>query len=149
MSVRIALAQINPTVGDIQGNLDIHRRVLSQAGQGMDIVIFPECSLPGYPAQDLLFESAFRTDLNQALEILASETGDQWVLVGTVRAIGSCPGVPIRKYFSIRHNHSLGTDRSDINSYSDILGLFPIHIRILPVRFCPSPEVSFFFSQFS
>ena len=94
MPLMIALAQINPIVGDIQGNLELHRRILTQVGDRADpstssgqglVVVFPECALPGYPAQDLLFENAFLRDLEEALEALAGEVGEQWIITGTVR----------------------------------------------------------------
>ena len=88
MTWRVALAQINPTVGDISGNLELHREVLSQAGSDSDIIIFPECSLPGYPAQDLLFEQSFLRDISSALKDLTQSVGDFWVIVGTVRREG-------------------------------------------------------------
>ncbi|MFC1547298.1 NAD+ synthase [Candidatus Neomarinimicrobiota bacterium] len=88
MTWRIALAQINPTVGDISGNLELHREILSQVGDNADIIIFPECSLPGYPAQDLLFEQSFLRDLASALMELAKVVADRWVIVGTVRREG-------------------------------------------------------------
>ena len=88
MSLRIALAQINPTVGDIQGNLELIRQTLSRIGTDAQLVVFPEGSLPGYPAQDLLLEKTFLADLQDALEALAGEITDQWVIVGTVRRGG-------------------------------------------------------------
>lgn len=89
MTWQIALAQINPTVGDISGNLELHREILSQVGKEADIIIFPECSLPGYPAQDLLFEKSFLRDLASALKELGQVVGDCWVIVGTVRREGN------------------------------------------------------------
>jgi NAD+ synthase (glutamine-hydrolysing) len=57
---RVSLAQINPTVGDIEGNV---RRVIegiaSARALGADLVAFPELSVTGYPPEDLLFKSAF------------------------------------------------------------------------------------------
>jgi NAD+ synthase (glutamine-hydrolysing) len=57
---RVSLAQINPTVGDIEGNA---RRVIDRLGQaravGANLVAFPELVIPGYPPEDLLFKSAF------------------------------------------------------------------------------------------
>jgi NAD+ synthase (glutamine-hydrolysing) len=88
MSWQIALAQINPTVGDLEGNLDLHRGVLRQLSGQAEMVIFPEGALPGYPAQDLLFGMAFRKDLHTALETLAGEVGEEWVITGTVRQVG-------------------------------------------------------------
>ena len=85
MAVNIALAQIDPTVGDVAGNLALVKKFLSEAPPQAEIVVFPECSLPGYPAEDLLFEAPFLAELHQALEILASESVGRWVIVGTVR----------------------------------------------------------------
>ncbi len=85
MAVNIALAQINPTVGDVAGNLALVKKFLSEAPPQAEIVVFPECSLPGYPAEDLLFEAPFLAELHQALETLASESVGRWVIVGTVR----------------------------------------------------------------
>src|SRR5919197_1474378 len=57
---RVSLAQINPTVGDIEGNV---RRVIDDIGRaralGVDLVAFPELAVTGYPPEDLLFKSAF------------------------------------------------------------------------------------------
>ena len=57
---RVSLAQINPTVGDIEGNT---RRIVDGIGQaralGADLVAFPELAVTGYPPEDLLFKSAF------------------------------------------------------------------------------------------
>ncbi len=95
-----ALAQINPTVGDIQGNLQLIRRTLARIGAKAQLVVFPEGALPGYPAQDLLLERDFIANLQAALEALAGQITDQWVIVGTVReesgsrqaAVGSSRG---------------------------------------------------------
>ena len=57
---RVALAQINPTVGDLAGNVARIRAVLEQArGVGAQLVAFPELAITGYPPEDLLFKSAF------------------------------------------------------------------------------------------
>src|SRR5437763_2357547 len=57
---RVSLAQINPTVGDIEGNT---RRIVDGLAQaralGADLVAFPELAITGYPPEDLLFKSAF------------------------------------------------------------------------------------------
>jgi NAD+ synthase (glutamine-hydrolysing) len=59
-STRIALAQINPTVGDLTGN---EKKILSGIGQakelGADLVAFPELAVPGYPPEDLLLKPSF------------------------------------------------------------------------------------------
>ncbi|HEX2709418.1 MAG TPA: nitrilase-related carbon-nitrogen hydrolase, partial [Candidatus Deferrimicrobium sp.] len=58
--LRLALAQVNATVGDIAGNV---RKVLSACGRareaGANLVVFPEMVLPGYPPEDLLLRASF------------------------------------------------------------------------------------------
>ncbi len=57
--MKIALAQINPTVGDIAGNADLIRRNIGRAkGAGADLVVFPELAIIGYPPKDLLLKPA-------------------------------------------------------------------------------------------
>ncbi len=84
MALRLALAQINPTVGDLAGNA---ARLLSfsrQARQaGADLVLFPEMSLTGYPPEDLLFEPLFLTQTEKTLRhLLPSLPKDMMVVVG-------------------------------------------------------------------
>ncbi len=85
MAVSLALAQINPTVGDVAGNLALVQKYLAEVPPQAEVVVFPECSLRGYPAEDLLFEAPFLAELRESLEALASESGDRWIIVGTVR----------------------------------------------------------------
>jgi len=81
--VRIALAQINPTVGDLVGNAARIREALSEAtAQGAQLVVCPELALTGYPPQDLLCRPRFLASTRQVLEELAAATGDVGVLVG-------------------------------------------------------------------
>lgn len=86
MSVKVAIAQINSTVGDISGNrnkiAEFSRRA---AGQGADIVLTPELSLVGYPPEDLLLRQAFYAKTEEALQALAAELAplkDVHVVVG-------------------------------------------------------------------
>jgi NAD+ synthase (glutamine-hydrolysing) len=73
--VRIALGQIDPTVGDLDGNVDLMIAWASRATEaGADIVVFPELALTGYPPEDLVLRSAFVDDNLAALERLAEET---------------------------------------------------------------------------
>jgi NAD+ synthase (glutamine-hydrolysing) len=65
--VRLALAQVNLTVGDIRGNTRKVLRWLDKADrQGADIVAFPELTLAGYPAEDLLLKKRFLRDCRSA-----------------------------------------------------------------------------------
>src|SRR3954451_1459684 len=59
MNLSIALAQVNPTVGNITSNLALVRRVRdAAAARGADLVVFPELVLVGYPPEDLVLRPA-------------------------------------------------------------------------------------------
>ncbi len=81
--VRIALAQINTTVGDLSGN---ERLVLEYARQaekaGASLIAFPELTLSGYPPEDLLLRRRFLADCEATLSNLARQSGDTALLVG-------------------------------------------------------------------
>src|SRR5688500_571983 len=74
--MRIALAQINPTVGDIAGNT---RKIVEFAArakaQGAGLVVFPELSVTGYPPKDLLLKAQFVEDNLRAVERIAAAVG--------------------------------------------------------------------------
>jgi len=110
--MRIGLAQINTTVGDLAGN---HRRILESyeklVADGAELVLTPELSIPGYPPQDLLLKARF-VPLNFAVvEALAGVVGDVPLLVGYVDSNPEAGqpflnaaallqrGQPIRKFF--------------------------------------------------
>src|SRR5262245_32439443 len=79
----IAVAQLNPTVGDVAGNAQKVRRAREQAA-GADLVIFPELFIAGYPPEDLVLKPAFQAACRQAVEDLARETtSGPGLLVGT------------------------------------------------------------------
>lgn len=71
-NVRIALAQINTTVGDIEGNKQKIIEFIKQAvSYNADVLLFPEMSITGYPPEDLLFKTHFIQDNIKALEEIA------------------------------------------------------------------------------
>jgi NAD+ synthase len=73
----IAVAQLNATLGDIAGNAERVRRARAQAaGQGADLVVFPELFIAGYPPEDLVLKPAFQAACRSAVEQLARETAD-------------------------------------------------------------------------
>jgi len=75
--MRIALAQINPTVGDLAGNTDrIVRAAKEAAVRGAEVVVCPELSITGYPPRDLVEKSSFLEGSERELERLAKETAD-------------------------------------------------------------------------
>jgi NAD+ synthase (glutamine-hydrolysing) len=81
--LRVALAQIDTTVGDIRGNA---RKIAGYIGrardEGASLVVFPELSLTGYPPEDLLLKTGFLDAARSALEELAAQTRGIAALVG-------------------------------------------------------------------
>ncbi len=81
--MRLALCQINATVGDIAGNAQrISDGIRDGAQQGAHLVLFPELALTGYPPEDLLLKEHFLADAATALGQLARETRDVVAIVG-------------------------------------------------------------------
>ncbi|MBF0571751.1 MAG: NAD+ synthase [Candidatus Omnitrophica bacterium] len=83
--LKIALAQINSTVGDLAGNT---RKILQYAAQaqkeGAELVVFPELALCGYPPEDLLLKKHFVADNIKALDALSKKINDVTVIAGFV-----------------------------------------------------------------
>src|SRR3954452_19820216 len=81
--LRVSLAQINVTVGDISGNAQKVREYVERArDEGSQLVIFPELALTGYPPGDLLLKTHFVDAAGAALEDIAREAEDIVALVG-------------------------------------------------------------------
>ncbi|HEY6145332.1 MAG TPA: nitrilase-related carbon-nitrogen hydrolase, partial [Solirubrobacterales bacterium] len=81
--MRVALAQINPTVGDVDGNAAKVAEWIGKARQaGAELVIFPELCIPGYPAEDLYLKRHFLRANQQAVEALAASVQGITALVG-------------------------------------------------------------------
>jgi len=75
MSLSIALAQVDPTVGDVTGNLAIVKRTRDEAGaQGADLVVFPELAVVGYPPEDLVLRPALLAEVEDALADLERDS---------------------------------------------------------------------------
>jgi NAD+ synthase len=82
----IAVAQLNPTVGDISGNLDRARKARAEAARhGADLVAFSELFIAGYPPEDLVLKPAFQAACRSAIEALSRDTADNGpaVLIGS------------------------------------------------------------------
>jgi NAD+ synthase (glutamine-hydrolysing) len=96
-TLRIALAQVNSTVGDIPGNAASVRRWSRAAAEaGAQLVAFPEMMLTGYPIEDLVFRDSFVAASRRALRTLAADLaadglGGLAVVVGYVDADGPAP----------------------------------------------------------
>jgi NAD+ synthase (glutamine-hydrolysing) len=84
MKLRVALAQINPTVGDLAGNaVLIAESVKSAQAQGANLIVFPEMIVTGYPVEDLALRPSFQAASIRAVqEIAASIIGDIVAVVG-------------------------------------------------------------------
>jgi NAD+ synthase (glutamine-hydrolysing) len=84
MKLRVALAQINPTVGDLAGNaVLIAESVKSAQAQGANLIVFPEMIVTGYPVEDLALRPSFQAaSISAVEEIAASITGDVVAVVG-------------------------------------------------------------------
>ena len=91
--MKIALAQINTTVGDISGNeakiLAAYRRAVAA---GSDIVVFPELATTGYPPRDLLLRPRFVTENLASVDRLAAATGEAVMVLGFVGRHEQRPG---------------------------------------------------------
>ena len=86
--MRIALCQINPTVGDLAGNVDrVLRDARRAAEAGADLAVFPELCVTGYPPQDLLDRPAFLDDVDAALRHLSARLPP---------SLGAIVGAPVR-----------------------------------------------------
>lgn len=84
-TLRIALAQINPTVGDLEGNRDKIIDFIRQAMEyGPDIIAFPELAVTGYPPEDLLLKPQFIRDNLNILRDIKEEVWGTTVVVGFV-----------------------------------------------------------------
>jgi NAD+ synthase (glutamine-hydrolysing) len=81
--VRVALAQLNPTVGDIAGNEAKVREQLARAREaGAQLALFPELAVTGYPPEDLLLKEHFLADARAAVERIAADAQGIVALVG-------------------------------------------------------------------
>ena len=81
--MRIGIAQLNSTVGDLEGNLALAIDAYEQlVGQGVDLVVYPELMLCGYPPRDLLLKENFGRDCLNSLQEFARATGPTPGLIG-------------------------------------------------------------------
>lgn len=94
--MRIALAQVNPTVGDIAGNTSLAIHFIHRAKDaGADLVVFPELSVIGYPPKDLLLKPGFIDDNLAAVNRIAQSVGQMSAIVGYADRNHSSVGRPL------------------------------------------------------
>src|ERR1044072_3415465 len=81
--MRLALAQIDPTVGDLEGNRELTlERIEDARTAGADLVLLPELAVTGYPPEDLLLRPGFLRAARESLDEVARATPDVVALVG-------------------------------------------------------------------
>ena len=128
---RLALAQMNPTVGDIKGNTAKIMQYLEQARESRaDLVAFPELAITGYPPEDLLFKTSFLRDNVAAMEQVVAASQGIAVVVGYVK-MGA----------DISNAAALGYDGKLIDVYEKIYlpnyGVFDEDRYFRPGTVCP------------
>jgi NAD+ synthase (glutamine-hydrolysing) len=109
--LRVALCQINTTVGDLDGNVLRILTALAEADEaGCDLAVFPELAVCGYPPEDLLLKPGFVADNRRALDRVAAATGRCAAVVGFVdegrdlyNAAAVCAGGQVRAVYHKRN----------------------------------------------
>lgn len=113
MTTRVVLAQINPTVGDLEGNRQKMIRVLQEAESlKADLVTFPELAITGYPPEDLLFKKSFVKANFSAVRQLLPYTRDLICIVGFVDQVGdllynACALLSNGRFYAAYHKNYL------------------------------------------
>ncbi|MDE2714923.1 MAG: NAD+ synthase [Verrucomicrobiota bacterium] len=111
--MKIALAQINTTVGDFAGNTARLREACERAAElGAELVLAPELAITGYPPRDLLLKSGFIEGNLAALAELAADIGDTALVVGHVGLNADQPGRPATNAVSLLHRGKVVATRS-------------------------------------
>ena len=106
--LRIAVAQFNPIVGDISGNIRLAREAREDARRhGADLVLFPELFIAGYPPEDLVLKPAFVEACEKAMRDFAAETADG--------GPGVIIGLPLRRATGL-HNSVVLIDGGEVKA---------------------------------
>ncbi len=111
--MKLALAQINTTVGDFDGNLALLRAAYERGvAAGVELVVAPELAMTGYPPRDLLLKSGFIEGNLAALESLAQSVGGTGLVVGHVTENERQPGRPAVNAVSFLHQGKIVATRA-------------------------------------
>ena len=103
--MKIAIAQVNATVGDFDGNSDKIAEAWRRADEaGAALIVLPELALCGYPPRDLLAKPAFLRRNREALDALAKRGGSAVAVVGFAAANETDSGRPARNAAAVLHN---------------------------------------------
>ena len=108
----VALAQINPLIGDIAGNVRRIRESIDAAGRtGAHLVLFPELTICGYPPKDLLLKPRFINEMVSSLKSLAEETAKgPAAFVGFVRPSEKSVGRRVRNCLALLKNGKVAAE---------------------------------------
>jgi NAD+ synthase (glutamine-hydrolysing) len=108
--MRITIAQLNPTVGDIKGNLTKIENTLSQFSKQSDLIVFPELFLVGYPPRDLLEKNQFIEETQIAIQKLinvSTHYAQTGILLGAPTQTGKTAGKSLYNSALLIHNGKL------------------------------------------
>jgi NAD+ synthase (glutamine-hydrolysing) len=143
--MRLALVQMNPVVGDLDGNrATIIARLEDAVSAGADLVVFPELAVTGYPPEDLLLRPGFVRAAEQSLREIAAATHDTVALVGTphfdrdlFNACAVCAGGEVKAYVKKRFLPNYGVfDEFRYFAPGDELFLFELGDAVVGVTVC-------------
>ncbi len=148
--MRIAMAQLNPTVGDVAGNTRaILAAVESARAGGAHLVVTPELSLIGYPPRDLLLKPAVLAQMRAALEFLARAAPDIGILVGYAEENSAPVGRRLYNTAALLHNGGIAAQarKSLLPSYDvfdesryfepgESVGIFEFHGINIGISIC-------------
>src|SRR5579871_2056288 len=108
--MRLGLAQINTTVGDLAGNRKLILGAYADlVARGAELVVFPELAVCGYPPRDLLFKRHFVPDIAASLQQIAAAVGEVPALVGTVELNTTGGGRPFYNSAAFCHRGQVTT----------------------------------------
>lgn len=108
MNVKIALAQISPKLGAVEGNLEKHLKAIQRAKkEGADLIVFPELSLCGYYAKDMYYE--ILPKVNRAVESLRENSHGITIIAGLIEEDQKIRGVLYNSAILLKDGLVLGT----------------------------------------
>lgn len=124
--MKIRLAQLNPTIGDISGNFALMREAYEQAArEGVDLLVFPELCVCGYPPLDLLERRDFIAAIEQQSDAFTASTGETGVIFGAPVRNTKGAGRPLYNAAILaQHGRVLQTARKSLLPTYDVFDEF-------------------------
>lgn len=108
--MKITLAQINPRVGDLEGNYKLAKAAMQEAFG--DLVVFPELSVIGYPPKDLLDKPAFVSAVQEYSEKWAALSKDRGMIFGSVQKLGDNGARPLQNVAILAYDGKIKTGQA-------------------------------------